>query len=200
MNNKWKIINIILVLIIILLLFVKCTKTKILKKNADIYNIKFNSKKDNCKLDNGNIIIEDYNGDYQYQTEINLFNNTKTIAPGVSNTYYFKVKNNNNITIKYLIELTKLSNYSVNIKYRLKRNDEYILGNDKLWVTSEELKTTYLNLSKGNIDNYSLDWKWFDNDKLDNYIGKSNINKYIVKLSFSIEENDNLWKNISISY
>ncbi len=192
MNNKWKIINIILVLIIILLLFVKCTKTKILKKNADIYNIKFNSKKDNCKLDNGNIIIEDYNGDYQYQTEINLFNNTKTIAPGVSNTYYFKVKNNNNITIKYLIELTKLSNYSVNIKYRLKRNDEYILGNDKLWVTSEELKTTYLNLSKGNIDNYSLDWKWFDNDKLDNYIGKSNINKYIVKLSFSIEENDNL--------
>ena len=192
MNNKWKIINIILVLIIILLLFVKCTKTKILKKNADIYNIKFNSKKDNCKLDNGNIIIEDYNGDYQYQTEINIFNNTKTIAPGVSNTYYFKVKNNNNITIKYLIELTKLSNYSVNIKYRLKRNDEYILGNDKLWVTSEELKTTYLNLSKGNIDNYSLDWKWFDNDKLDNYIGKSNINKYIVKLSFSIEENDNL--------
>ena len=60
-----------------------------------------------------------------------------------------------------------------------------------LWVSKEELNTKYLELAKGDVDNYILDWKWFDNDELDNHIGKSDINKYIVQLNFHMEEIDN---------
>ena len=196
-NIQLKILNIILIIIIIIILFVRCSKPMRFLNKQDIYNIEMSNKKDNCQLDkqkdNGNIIIEDNNGDYQYQKEINIFNDSiNVIAPGISGIYYFKVKNNSNINIKYLVKLNKISDYNIKLQYRLKRNNDYIVGNYNKWVDIENLKTTYLFLEKGEFDNYSLEWFWFDNDELDNYIGKSNINNYKVKISFYMEETDNI--------
>lgn len=189
-NNQWKILNLILIIIIIIILFVKCNNKL---NNMDIYNINLSDKKNNCIQNQppDDITIEDNNGNILYQQEINIFNSLRTIAPGISNNYYFTVKNQSNIDIFYLINLDNISKHNINIKYRLKRNNNYIVGNNSLWVTIEKLKTKELKLENNKIDNYILEWKWFDSDEQDNYIGKSKIKKYIVKLNFQMEENKN---------
>ena len=194
--NEWWIINTLLLIIIIIILLSRCNKNNDYKQGTDVYNISLNDK-DNCNSDNKKIedseeiIIEDKNGNYLYQRELDIFNNSmlnNKIAPGISNTYDFKVLNQSNSDVKYLIKMNNVSNYNINIKYRLKRNKKYIIGNKNEWVTENELTTAYNKLKKGKSDKYSLDWKWFE---LDNYVGENIISKYIFKINFRFEKINN---------
>ena len=104
-----------------------------------------------------------------YQQRLEIFNNaayeyTNKIAPGVSNTYHFVIHNSSDMNLKYYVEMYEDSEYKVNLKYRLKRNNNYVIGNESTWVTADELKTAFKNILTSDSDKYSLDWKWFDND------------------------------------
>lgn len=191
-NNEWWIVNTILLIIIIIILLSRCNKNY---KQIDLYNI---DTKENCIIENNKleendeIIIEDKNGNYIYQKKLDIFENSffkgkNVIAPGVSNTYDFNVHNKSDNDIKYLIKIDNISNDIVNLKYRLKRNGKYIIGSESEWVTSKELNTNYNKLKEGKTDNYSLDWKWFDNDELDNYVGENIVSKYILNINIYLE-------------
>ena len=195
-NNQWWIINTILLIIIIIILLSRCNKNNNYKTSADIYNIEF-EEQDKCKLknENGDIVITDDNGDYLYQKKLDIFSNSvfkNKIAPGVSDTYNFKVQNKTNKDIKYFIMMNGISNYYINLKYRLKKNDIYIVGDNFNWVTEQELNTSYNKLHHGKSDNYSLEWKWFDNDETDNFAGKGYDSDYLLNISFYLEKNDNI--------
>lgn len=82
------------------------------------------------------------------------------------------------------------SEYDINLKYRLKRNGKYIIGNDHSWVDVEELKTSYSELSGNSTDVYSLDWKWFDDDANDTVIGENMTSEYKLNIRFYFEAND----------
>lgn len=187
-NNNWWFINTILLIIILIILLSKCNKNSIYK--GKVYNIDL-SKNGECKLkqDDENIIIEDKNGDYVYQNNLNIFSNDyldNKIAPGIFNIYYFKVKNVSNKDIKYYISFINNNDININLKYRLKRNGQYILG-DK-WLSVDELKTPYVNLKQRKSDIYFLEWKWFDNDNEDNYIGENVLNKYLLNINFYFDK------------
>lgn len=121
-------------------------KSKAVETSENNYNIgkeitRYNTNTDQSTV--GRVFVDDKSGDYIYQQNLNIFNNsayqyTNKIAPGVSNTYHFVVHNSSNINLKYYVEMYEDSEYQVNLKYRLKRNNNYIIGNDNTWVTADE--------------------------------------------------------------
>lgn len=120
--------------------------------------------------------------------DLNIFSNPiydgeDIIAPGSSNSYEFVIKNVVDKKVRYQLKFKEQSKYAINMKYRLKRNGEYLIGNEKKWVSYKELDTTGLVISSNESDNYTLEWKWFDGEN-DNLIGKLQ-NDYILSISLS---------------
>ena len=200
-NNPWRIINVIIIIIIVILLS-RCNKLRSSKEINDIFNINFDCKStDNCQFDKsnldlksendmtGDIFVNDESGNYVYQQSLNIFNNkyfnSNKIAPGVSSIYKFRVNNESNIDTKYYIKMTEISEYNINLKYRLKRNGLYIIGDVNNYVNAEELETTYYELNQNKFDDYELDWKWFDDD-LDNLAGSKAL-EYNLNIRFYFE-------------
>ena len=142
------------------------------------------------------IYVDDEEGNYVYHNKLRIFENpyfefTNKIAPGVSNSYSFVVHNGSKIDIKYYVEMYKECNYDLDLKYRLKRNGKYVIGNEDKWVSPEELKTAFKNLNSGKDDRYTLDWKWdyeSGKDDVDTYIGENMEDVYKLNVKFHFEQ------------
>ena len=171
-------------------------KTETSDNNQDIEKKIPTYDKDKDKDVLGRVYVDDKNGNYIYQQKLDIFNNavyqyTNKIAPGVSNTYHFVVHNSSKMNLKYYVEMYENSEYQVNLRYRLKRNNNYVIGNDNNWVTADELKTAFKNIKDSSSDNYSLDWKWFDNDNVaDTKAGKNMTSLYKLNIRFYFEAID----------
>ena len=154
----------------------------------------FNEDKDKKVL--GNVFVDDVNGNYIYQQKLRIFSNaafkyTDKIAPGVSNSYHFVVHNSTNAKLKYFIQMYEDSEYFVNLKYRLKRNNNYVIGDDNKWVTASDLQTEFSNINMSSSDSYSLDWKWeYDDgvDEMDTLAGREMDSLYKLNIRFYFEE------------
>ena len=215
-NNKnntkfWIIIILLIIIILILLFFTKFGKIQnnlIPTGNIDVFDIDigcncceidkdlptFNEETDNNIL--GRVFVDDINGDYIYQQKLSIFTNaafkyTDKIAPGVSNTYNFVVHNSTNAKLRYYIEMHEDTEYPINLKYRLRKNNSYVIGNDKTWVTANELKTAFNKIDANSSDSYSLDWNWMyedNNDIQDTFVGENMNSTYKLKARFYFEQ------------
>ena len=157
-------------------------------KNNTNYPI-YNPDTDEGEL--GQVFVDDINGSFIYQSNLDIFNNvafdyTNKIAPGTSNSYDFKVHNQNTMTVKYKIKMTEESAYKVNLKYRLSKNGSYVIGNETSWVTADKLVTSMATLEASSDDEYRLDWKWFDSSN-DTEVGEKMTSAYKLKLRFDFE-------------
>ena len=204
-DKFFRIITVLLIIIIIILLFFsrfgKINNYPVPTGNVDVFDIDVDI--DYANVSHGNT---NYNKDTSTNTAINIGtsysknirtetsdNNqyTNKIAPGVSNTYHFVVHNSSKMELKYYVEMYENSEYQVNLRYRLKRNNNYVIGNDNNWVTADELKTAFKNIKDSSSDNYSLDWKWFDNDNVaDTKAGKNMTSLYKLNIRFYFEAID----------
>ena len=138
------------------------------------------------------VYVDDANGNYIYQQKINIFSNNAfqyedKIAPGVSNAYKFKANNTSNTNVKYYLQMFENSEYPINLKYRLRRNGKYIIGNDSTWIKASELVTDYKILNGNTYDAYELDWKWFDDDYNDTIAGENMTSEYTLEIRFYFE-------------
>ena len=165
------------------------------RNNSEIGRIipKYNPEEDREVF--GRVFVDDKNGDYMYQENLRIFDNaayqyTNKIAPGVSNTYHFVVHNSSDLNLKYYIDMYEDSEYKVNLRYRLKRNNEYIIGDDERWVTAADLKTGFKDIALSTSDSYSLDWKWVydENDEEDTLAGKNMTSEYKLNARFYFEQ------------
>ena len=143
----------------------------------------------------GKVYVDDKNGDFMYQQNLDIFRdsmyaNRQKIAPGSTNVYQFVVHNSSNKNANYRIEMKDRSQYPVNMKYRLKRENTYVIGSENEWVSAEELKTQYVSLAKGKQDKYYLDWKWFHDDENDTLAGANMTSAYQLSITvfFNIDE------------
>ena len=142
------------------------------------------------------IYVDDVDGNYVYHSNLKIFNNPfyefePKIAPGVSNSYAFVVHNNSTVNVKYAIDMYKICNFNINLKYRLKKNGEYIIGDENTWVSVDDLTTSYTELRSNNNDSYVLDWKWEyegGNDAEDTYIGENMTDTYKLNVLFHFEQ------------
>ena len=144
----------------------------------------------------GIVYVDDKNGRYTYQKTLKIFENaafeyTNKIAPGVSNSYDFKVHNETENTIRYNIEFAEDSEYAINMRYRLKRAGNYIVGNDSTWVSASELASAFKELAMDGVDSYTLDWEWpyeSGRDALDTEIGEKMASEYSLEIKINFEE------------
>lgn len=144
----------------------------------------------------GIVYVDDKNGRYAYQKTLKIFENaafkyTNKIAPGVSNSYDFKVHNETENTIRYDIAFTESSEYPINMRYRLKREGNYIVGSDSEWVSASELAAAFKELPMDGVDSYTLDWEWpyeSGRDALDTEIGEKMLSEYSLEIKINFEE------------
>lgn len=100
--------------------------------------------------------------------ENSMYENKSIIAPGSSNSYNFVVRNNTDYMVSYKVRFTERNESNINMKYRLKRNGNYVSDD---WVSYQELSKSGMLISKGGKDDYILEWKWFDDNEQDTKAG-----------------------------
>ena len=141
----------------------------------------------------GTVFVDDKNGNYIYQQNLKIFTNSAfeqdtMIAPGVSNTYNFVVHNSSNINLLYNINIYDISEYKINMVFRLRRNNKYIVGSTNKWINVSDLNVNDLYIKSGDSDSYSLDWKWVyegGKDKEDSIAGEKMTSKYKLNIKFN---------------
>ncbi len=186
-NKKDIIIKIILIIIIILLLIHSCSLTKKIKDynsntptgNIDIYEINPDDSK-RIKISDNEIV---WGIDSNLKIFTNLaYDKKEKIAPESSNTYIFAVKNNTKNKITYSINFNEENNYNINMKYRLKKGNKYVVGNEDSWVSYKELNQNNINLNKKNSDKYYLEWKWISSNNDTEVAGIDDAYKLSIKI------------------
>lgn len=185
------IVKIVLIIIIFILLIHNCSLLKTIKEkdkevkpsgNIDIFEIVCEKKscdkndkkspiqpiKSNGKnnKDVEQINVTDDNIVWKSKNQLRIFSNPfydmdNKIAPGDSNTYQFAIINSTNNNIMYNIDFIEINNNNINMKYRLRRNNEYLIND---YVSYNELKQQNIKLGKNSNDTYYLEWKWFSSE------------------------------------
>ncbi len=137
----------------------------------------------------GELVVEDDQIIWNTTNEINVFDTTfgdsnMKIAPESTGMYEFSVQNKTNYILKYSITFNENNNYHINMKYKLKKNDAYVISN---YVSYDQLIGTDLILNKNEVDSYVLEWKWVSSDN-DTEIGSNPASKYGLTIIIEAEE------------
>ena len=111
-------------------------------------------------------------------TDLNIFTDSKKIskvngkiAPESTGIYVFNVNNKTKYNLKYNISFNESNEYSINMKYKLKKGNTYLVDQ---YVSYDQLNINDMILNSNKTDIYSLEWKWVgDNDNNDSTIGMS---------------------------
>lgn len=111
-------------------------------------------------------------------TDLNIFTDSKKIskvngkiAPESTGIYVFNVNNKTKYNLKYNISFIESNEYSINMKYKLKKGNTYLVDQ---YVSYDQLNINDMILNSNKTDIYSLEWKWVgDNDNNDTTIGMS---------------------------
>ena len=114
------------------------------------------------------------------------FENEKIIAPMSKSEYKFKIENTLDDTIQYNIRFIENNSLNVNIKYRLKLDNYYIIGNEDVWEDVENLKLEDIILTKNSSNIYTLEWFWEEANN-DTEIGKKVYVDYKLKIDIDSE-------------
>lgn len=126
-----------------------------------------------------------WNGEVETKIFTNsMYNLEDVIAPESSNTYQFVVKNSTRYNLKYNIEFIETNPYNINMKYKLKKNDTYLIDH---YVSASELDISNILLNINNNDTYYLEWKWVSSDN-DTEVGKTGNANYGLKILIKAED------------
>jgi hypothetical protein len=198
-SKKDIITKLILIIIIILLLIHNCCLLNTLNNgkktptgNVDIFEI--SCDRDSCEenskgndLNSANLIVSDNDITWKSTNKLRIFTNpvynmNQKVAPEDSNVYQFVIKNNTKYNVRYNINFIENNPYNINMKYKLKKGDKYIIND---YVDYNELKQTNITLNKNNSDTYYLEWKWVSSN---NDTDKANIeNAYNLNIEIEAE-------------
>lgn len=190
-NMKNNIIMIIIVvIIIIILLFIsifihkKDDKSPFVNKNiieivCDNESC-LSKKKENPKTSNSKVSWHDF-------SELKLFENSvyqfeSEIAPESRNAYRFILKNSTKYKFIYKITFNETNPYNINMQYKLKKNDEYIVSE---YAVYDDLNLSGQLIEANGNDLFDLEWKWISSNH-DNNIEKSQEN-YHLKMKIEAE-------------
>ena len=215
-RNDYKVKKIVTVLIILLLILVCIVhiiqSIEIVEKTIkfpdlnipymDTTNINYNTEPEYIymnqvkgKKQNRNtkrFYIKDNHTTWNGQDRLNIFrdithNNRELIVPFSTGLYDFVLVNVNNFKLKANVNFYHNNPYNINIKYRLKQGNTYIVGDNDTYVTINELLLQNISMQKNTQTKYTLEWKWFEDDN-DTLIGSLGTAKYELTIEYHAEE------------
>lgn len=112
--------------------------------------------------------------------ENNYFYRENKIAPGVSGSYEFKVENQSEYNMKYIVNIKEKNDYGVNLKYKIKINGQYL---NNTYQSIDEIDFYQQVLKSFGIDVYTIEWKWVDS-AIDTQIGENaDVVKYNLRIN-----------------
>ena len=151
------------------------------------------SSKENDDDSQEELIIKvfDQNKTWSENTNLNLFEDSAyvvkgKIAPESSGTYQFVIKNSTTFNVDYMLDFSEINNSNINMKYRLKKNNDYVVSD---WVTFSLLKQENIRLNSKSSDTYYLEWKWYGSSN-DNSIGNDLSSKYGLSIDINAVQVD----------
>ena len=183
-NKKIKALNLFFCILLIFLIYllihqfglINDKKNKVLTGNVDIIDIDGdnitndinenpNNNIDKNKLDNNFIVKDNYT--IWSNKRLRIFSNQayeyfSKIAPGVSNSYDFVIKNNNDFPVLVDISMKEVNPYSINMEYKLRSENTFLAGSSFKYVSVNKLSQKNIYLKAHSSKLYSLDWKWID--------------------------------------
>ena len=128
-------------------------------------------------VDDNEFSVLDRNIKWSDSSELKIFSNSfynfeDKIAPESSNTYQFVVKNSTEYNLKYNMTFTEENTHNINLKYKLKKNNNYIVSE---YVSFDQLNLTDQLINSKKNDTFYLEWKWISSSN-DTEIGKIQAN------------------------
>lgn len=141
-------------------------------------NEQSNKSNSNTDLENEFYVSDNKIVKWNDNTDLNIFTDSKKIskvngkiAPESTGIYVFNVNNKTKYNLKYNISFIESNEYSINMKYKLKKGNTYLVDQ---YVSYDQLNINDMILNSNKTDIYSLEWKWVgDNDNNDTTIGMS---------------------------
>ena len=115
--------------------------------------------------------------------DLKIFGTSGKIAPESDSTYQFVIKNTTSYNLKYSIDFIETNPYNINMKYKLKKNDTYLIDH---YVSADELSASEIFLNNNQSDTYYLEWKWISSEN-DTQIGKTIDANYGLKIEIKAE-------------
>lgn len=116
-------------------------------------------------------------------TPIDIFNNEKyegkkIIAPRSKGIAKFGVKNVSNRDVIYDINFSDISQYLVNMKYKLKIDNIYIVGDENHYVSIDQMQVKDITVIDGSNNVFTIEWYWEDDDPRDVIVGMAEGTQY----------------------
>ncbi len=112
-----------------------------------------------------------------------IYNVDGFLAPESQNTYQFIVRNDTSYRIKYGIKFNETNNFDINMKYKLKKNDTYLISE---YSKANALTVTEFYLDPGESDTYYLEWRWISSSN-DTSIGTNPAANYSLQIDVEAE-------------
>lgn len=122
------------------------------------------------------IIIKAENIEVDTKQEMNIFGDI--IAPMSKGTFKFSVQNDTNEDVVYHIQFLDEMSTFVNMKYRLKMDNIYIVGNKDEYVSIDKMNLKSIISPKDSTSIYVLEWFWESDDEKDTYVGSKAEEQY----------------------
>lgn len=115
---------------------------------------------------------ENLDGNHNLSVFYNDLFGTQKIAPGMSGSYAFTVRNENENTIEFSISFSCVNDYGIDIAYSLSRDGALISGAEEK-VPAEQVGVRNLTIQPLSETVFVLDWEWRDEDERDTAAGQN---------------------------
>lgn len=150
-----------------------------------------NELKDDEDIDNIKLVKVSWNGkEVTKNTELDIFKNEKfngqkIIAPNSKGSATFCVENTANTEMICNLKFTEETENPINMKYRLKIDNKYVVGNANKYEDLEKLNLKDILMQRKSINMYTIEWYWEDSDKEDTEVAVQDEKQYYT-LNFEI--------------
>lgn len=152
------------------------------------------AKADPTSGDEAFLIVQDSDGErWTRLRELNVFANAEfdgepIVAPGSGGSYDFMVQNIADFPLKYEIDFDEENLYGVPLEFRLKDSGGYLTED---WTPAAKLADVREELADNSKTGYTLEWRWNynGNDRLDTAVGGKDEAAYVLKISYTAEQN-----------
>lgn len=114
------------------------------------------------------------------------FNNEKIVVLMSKGSYEFVISNTINEKIKYSIMAEEVNDLNINMKYRLKLDNIYVVGDKDTWVDIKDLILQDVIVPKNSSNIYTLEWYWEESNN-DTHIGSQVYAEYKCRIKIVSE-------------
>ena len=89
--------------------------------------------------------------------------------------------------MKYDLNFSANNPYNVNLKFKMKLNGKYVVGDESTWKDGEDLTQKDRFISIHSNDIYTIEWKWIDAPN-DTEVGETDGAVYTLKVQAYAEQ------------